>query len=52
MENRNSVVKRHTLQKKPGEKGIGEALHQALTTAMEEQLSALGVEADGEAGAL
>lgn len=47
-ENRNSVVKRYTLQKKPGEKGIGEALHQALTAAMGEQLSALGVEADGE----
>ena len=50
LENRNSVVKRYTLQKKPGEKGIGEALHQALTTAMGEQLSALGVEADGELG--
>lgn len=48
LENRNSVVKRYTLQKKPGEKGIGEALHQVLTTAMGEQLSALGVEADGE----
>ena len=48
LENRNSVVKRYTLQKKPGEKGIGEALHQALTAAMGEQLSALGVEADGE----
>ena len=48
LENRNSVVKRYTLQKKPGETGIGEALHQALTTAMGEQLSALGVEADGE----
>ena len=48
LENRNSVVKRYTLQKKPGEKGIGEALHQALTTAMGEQLSGLGVEADGE----
>lgn len=48
LENRNSVVKRYALQKKPGEKGIGEALHQALTTAMGEQLSALGVEADGE----
>lgn len=48
LENRNSVVKRYALQKKLGEKGIGEALHQALTTAMGEQLSALGVEADGE----
>lgn len=48
LENRNSVVKRYTLQKKPGEKGIGEALHQALTAAMGEQLTALGVEADGE----
>ena len=48
LENRNSVVKRYTLQKKPGEKGIGEALHQALTTAMGEQLTVLGVEADSE----
>ena len=48
LENKNSVVKRYTLQKKPGEKGIGEALHQALTTAMGEQLTVLGVEADGE----
>ena len=48
LENRNSVVKRYTLQKKPGEKGIGEALHQVLTAAMVEQLSALGVEADSE----
>lgn len=48
LENRNSVVKRYTLQKKPGEKEIGEALHQVLTAAMVEQLSALGVEADSE----
>ena len=48
LENKNSVVKRYTLQKKPGEKGIGEALHQALTTAMGEQLTVLGVEADSE----
>lgn len=48
LENKNSVVKRYTLNKKPGEKGIGTALHQALVEAMSEQLAALGVEADSE----
>ena len=48
LENRNSVVKRYTLHKKPGEKGIGTALHQALVEAMAPQLAALGIEADSE----
>ena len=48
LENKNSVVKRYTINKKPGEKGIGTALHQALVEAMSEQLTALGIEADSE----
>lgn len=48
LENKNSVVKRYTVVKKPGEQGIGTALHQALVNAMGEQLAALGLEADGE----
>lgn len=48
LENKNSVVKRYTLNKKPGEKGIGTALHQALVEAMSEQLTALGIEAESE----
>ena len=48
LENKNSVVKRYTLHKKPGEKGIGTALHQALVEAMAPQLAALGIEADSE----
>lgn len=46
LENDASVVKRYTLKKKPGESGVGTALHSALVAAMEEQLGALGVEAD------
>ena len=46
LENDASVVKRFTLKKKPGENGVGTALHSALVAAMEEQLAALGVEAD------
>ncbi len=46
LENDASVVKRFTLKKKPGESGVGTALHSALVAAMEEQLAALGVEAD------
>ena len=46
LENDASVVKRFTLKKKPGEDGVGTALHSALVAAMEEQLAALGVEAD------
>ena len=48
LENKNSVVKRYTINKKPGEKGIGTALHQAFVEAMSEQLTALGIEAESE----
>ncbi len=46
LENDASVVKRFTLKKKPGESGVGTALHSALVAAMEDQLAALGVQAD------
>lgn len=46
LENDASVVKRFTLPKKPGEAGVGPALHSALVAALEEQLAALGVQAD------
>lgn len=46
LENDASVVKRFTLAKKPGDSGVGPALHSALVSALEEQLTALGVEAD------
>ena len=45
-ENDASVVKRFTLAKKPGQKGIGTALHSSLVQAMSKQLETLGVEAD------
>lgn len=45
-ENEASVVKRFTLDKKPDEKGVGPALHNALVSAMEDQLRARGYEAD------
>jgi len=45
-ENEASVVKRFTLAKRPGEKGVGAALHSALVQAMAEQLEDLGVQAD------
>jgi len=48
LENKNSVVKRYTLDKKPGEKGIGTALHQALVDVMSDQLTEMGIEADSE----
>ena len=48
LENKNSVVKRYTINKKPGEQGIGTALHQALINAMRDQLAASGFEADSE----
>lgn len=47
-ENDASVVKRYTLKKKPGEDGIGPALHSALVAALEDQLGAYGVEADDQ----
>ena len=46
LENDASVVKRFTLKKKPGESGVGTALHSALVAAMEDQLAALGAQAD------
>ena len=46
LENDASVVKRFTLKKKPGTEGLGTALHSALVNALEDQLHALGVEAD------
>ena len=45
-ENDASVVKRYTLAKKPGDKGVGPALHSALVLALSEQLAARGIEAD------
>ena len=45
-ENDASVVKRFTLAKKPGQKGLGTALHSALVQAMSAQLAELGIEAD------
>ncbi len=46
LENDASVVKRFTLKKKPGEEGVGPALHSELVMALSEQLEAMGVEAD------
>ncbi len=48
LENPDSVVKRFTLRKTPGEEGIAPALHNALVTAMSEQLEAMGIEAADE----
>lgn len=45
-ENDASVVKRYTLKKKPGEEGIGSALHSAFVNALSDQLTAYGIEAD------
>lgn len=45
-ENADSIVKRYTLAKTPGEQGVGPALHSALVSAMAPQLTALGIEAD------
>lgn len=41
-ENDASTVKRFTLRKKPGEAGVGSALHSAIVAALEEPLTALG----------
>lgn len=46
LENEASVVKRYTLDKKPGVDGVGPALHSALVLAMSEQLEALGCAAE------
>lgn len=40
-----SVVKRYTIEKSPGEHGVGTALHAALIEALAPQLEALGVQA-------
>ncbi len=45
LENDASVVKRYTVDKKPGEAGVGTALHAALVEALAPQLEALGVQA-------
>lgn len=48
LENQASVVKRYTFEKKPGETGVGTALHSALVLAMSEQLEALGCAAEDD----
>ena len=48
LENKKSVVKRYSIRKKPNADGIGTALHHALVSAMAEQLTRIGVEADPE----
>lgn len=45
-ENDASTVKRFTLRKKPGESGVGAALHSAMVSALQEPLNALGYEVD------
>ena len=47
-ENDASTVKRYTIPKKPGEKGVGPALHNALVAALEDELSSRGLEADAQ----
>lgn len=47
-ENDASSVKRYTLSKKPGENGVGPALHSALVAAMADQLNALGYQAEDD----
>ena len=44
LENDASVVKRYTIDKKPGEKGVGTALHASLAQALAPQLEAAGVQ--------
>lgn len=41
-ENEASIVKRFTVPKKPGKKGVGEAFHSVLVEALKEPLNALG----------
>jgi len=43
-ENSDSAVKRYTLLKEPGKKGVGKALHLALVDALRAQMNALGYE--------
>lgn len=44
-ENDASVVKRYTILKRPGEEGVGPALHSALVAALEPELKSRGYEA-------
>lgn len=48
LENDASVVKRYIIDKKPGEDGIGTALHAALVEALAPQLEVLGVQAQAD----
>ena len=43
-ENSDSAVKRYTILKEPGKKGVGKALHLALVDALRAQMNALGYE--------
>ena len=45
IENEASSVKRYTIKKKPGEQGVGAALHTQIVIALSEQLEGLGIEA-------
>ena len=47
-ENEASSVKRYVLRKKPGESGVGEALHSALVSALGEQLVTRGMNAEDD----
>lgn len=47
-ENDASIVKRYTIDKKPGEEGVGTALHSALVLELDEALSALGYSAEDD----
>ena len=47
-ENDASTVKRYTIPKKPGEKGVGPALHNALVAALEDERSSRGLVADAQ----
>ncbi len=42
------LLSKYMSKKKPGEKGIGTALHQALVGVMSDQLTEMGIEADSE----
>lgn len=48
LENEASPVKRYTLDKKPGEHGVGTALHSALVEALAPQIEALGGRAEDD----
>ncbi len=47
-ENEQSPVHRYTVRKKPGEAGVGAALHSALVAALAEPLAALGYAAEDD----